>query len=47
MSLLPIKAFPINNSLTNSDGFALAVIVGLIFFIAAQKKALKNEPSTR
>ena len=47
MDLLPIKAFPINNSSTNSDGFALAVIVGLIIFIAAQKKAKKNASSTR
>ncbi len=46
MSLLPIKAFPINNSVTTSNGFALAVIVGLVFFIATQKKVLKNESST-
>lgn len=46
MSLLPIEAFPINNSATSSNGFAFAVIVGLIFFIAAQKKVLKNESTT-
>ena len=46
MSLLPIEAFPINNSPTSSNSFAFAVIVGLIFFIASQKKVIKNESST-
>lgn len=46
MTSLPLNAFPIAANTTKSSGFTLAIIIGLAFFIAAQKKVANNAVST-
>jgi len=39
MNQLPLSAFPLAANATKSSGFVFAVLIGLAFYMAAQKKA--------
>lgn len=41
---LPLAAFPLAGKLDKSSGFALAVVMGLAFYLAARNK---QQPNTK